>query len=99
MALDAAVVDALSARAAAGVARSTDRAEELSLRQSDGAAYDMRTLGGVLANSLIGMDERANVAGLNTAIRTPNTVEHYPMSAGFAAPGAPAGSAAAPAGK
>lgn len=92
MALDAAVVDQLTAAASRGILRQSDRADEASARQSDGAAFDMRLLGGVMANELIGENERANVGGLNTAIRTPSTIDHYALG------GAPAGGQGAQAG-
>ncbi len=44
--------------------------QERNARQSDGAGYDMRLLGGVLAGALLA----SNDAQLNAAVRTPSTL-------------------------
>lgn len=39
---------------------------------------DGRALGGALAGGLLRSDNSSEYANLNTAIRTPNTIEHVP---------------------
>ena len=41
-------------------------------RQADGAAFDQRLLGGVLAGALLA----SNIGQLNAAVRTPTTIDH-----------------------
>lgn len=45
-------------------------------RQRDGATYDQRVLGAVAAVELLVSDDPMQVAGLNTGMRTPTTVDH-----------------------
>lgn len=45
-------------------------------RQGDGAAFDMRLLNGALTNACLTADDPMTVAGLNTAVRTPTTIDH-----------------------
>jgi len=45
-------------------------------RQRDGATYDQRVLGAVSAVELLVTNDPMQVAGLNTAIRTPTTIDH-----------------------
>ncbi len=88
-------VQMLGAAAARGVLRQADHADNIGRESAQTFLYDQRLLSGVLADELIGSTERFNVEGLNTAIRTPSTIDHYALGAGPAAPGAPAGSAPA----
>ena len=45
-------------------------------RQSDASALDHRQYAGFVATQLFNSDDPMTVAGMNTAIRTPSTVEH-----------------------
>lgn len=45
-------------------------------RQRDGAAFDQRTLGAVAASELLVSNDAGDVARMNTAIRTPTTIDH-----------------------
>lgn len=44
-------------------------------RQSDGAAQDMRVVGGMIANSLLTSDDPAKFATLNAGVRVPTTLD------------------------
>lgn len=45
-------------------------------RQSDAAAFDMRVIGAVAAGELLVTNDPSEVARLNSAIRTPTTIDH-----------------------
>ncbi len=45
-------------------------------RQRDGATFDQRTLGAVAAAELLVSNDPGDVARMNTAIRTPSTIDH-----------------------
>jgi hypothetical protein len=61
-------------RVAASSARSMEHADGAMARQTDGAAYDMRALGAVIATELVQSAEPMGMAGLNAGIRTPLTI-------------------------
>jgi hypothetical protein len=44
-------------------------------RQADGAAFDMRLLGGALTNAIVSSDDPATFAGYNAAVRVPTTID------------------------
>lgn len=43
-------------------------------RQSDGAAQDMRVVGGMIASALLTSDDPSKFASLNAGVRTPTTL-------------------------
>lgn len=45
-------------------------------RQRDAAAFDMRVIGAVAAGELLVTNDPSEVARLNTAVRTPTTIDH-----------------------
>src|SRR5262245_16456630 len=96
MALDAAVVDQLSASAARSILRQTDHADEVSRQVAYGSAFDMRALGGALAGAMIGSDDPQAFARLNSGVRVPNTLDHYALGGGW---GGGAGANSGPPGK
>jgi hypothetical protein len=69
--MDQAVTDALAAAAARGVLAQTEDAAQAMARQRDGAAFDMRALGGAIARELVQADDPQTIAGLNTTSHVP----------------------------
>jgi len=65
-----------SADAAEAIARRRDDSQLATARQRDGAAYDMRMLGGFMTASLFASDDPERFAGLNSGVRIPTTVDH-----------------------
>lgn len=51
-------------------------AQGATARQTDGAAYDQRLLGGFIAGELMRSNDPESFAGLNTASRIPTTLDH-----------------------
>lgn len=68
--------EVLAADFAESVARRRDDTALATARQRDGAAFDMRALGGAIADQLIQADDPAQFAGMNAAVRIPTTVDH-----------------------
>jgi hypothetical protein len=65
-----------SADAAEAIARRRDDSQLATARQRDGAAYDMRMLGGFMTGSLFSSDDPERFAGLNAGVRVPTTIDH-----------------------
>lgn len=61
---------------AQAVARRRDDSDLAAARQRDGAAYDMRMLGGFMTGSLFSSDDPERFAGLNAGVRVPTTIDH-----------------------
>lgn len=55
--------------------RQAAHSEGATARQTDGAAYDMRMLGGFIGGELFRANDPESFAGLNTAIRVPSTID------------------------
>jgi hypothetical protein len=64
-----------AADAAEAIARRRDDSMLASARQRDGAAYDMRMLGGFMTASLFASDDPERFAGLNSGIRVPTSID------------------------
>lgn len=64
------------ADAAEAIARRRDDTQLAINRQRDGAAADMRVLGGVIAAELLTQNDPMGMAGMNAGIRVPTTVDH-----------------------
>ena len=45
-------------------------------RQRDGATFDQRVLGAVAASELLVSNDGMQIAGLNSGVRTPTTLDH-----------------------
>lgn len=60
---------------AQAVARRRDDSDLAAARQRDGAAYDMRMLGGFMTSALFASDDPERFAGLNTGARIPVTLD------------------------
>lgn len=45
-------------------------------RQTDGAAFDMRALGGVIANEILVSNDPMMFALMNAGVRVPTTISH-----------------------
>lgn len=65
-----------AADAAEAIARRRDDSQLATARQRDGAAYDMRMLGGFMTGSLFSSDDPERFAGLNAGVRVPTTIDH-----------------------
>lgn len=65
-----------AADAAESIARRRDNTQLALARQSDGAAQDMRVVGGLIASELLTSNDPMQMAGLNAGVRTPTTVDH-----------------------
>ena len=70
-----------AADAAESIARRRDDSQLATARQRDGAAFDMRMLGGFLASSLFSSDDPERFAGLNAGVRVPTTLDHPDIKA------------------
>lgn len=70
-----------TADAAEAIARRRDHTQLALQRQSDGAAQDMRAVGGMIAGELMSSNDPTQLAGLNAGVRIPTTVSH-PGNAG-----------------
>jgi hypothetical protein len=64
------------ADAAEAIARRRDDTHLAVARQRDGAAYDLRMLGGFMTASLFASDDPERFAGMNAGVRVPTTVDH-----------------------
>lgn len=73
---DGALLGLFMADAAEAIARRRDDINLATARQRDGAAYDMRALGGFIVAQLFTSDNAENFANLNTASRMPSTLDH-----------------------
>jgi hypothetical protein len=65
-----------AADAAESIARRRDNTQLALARQSDGAAQDMRVVGGLIAAELLAANDPMTMAGLNAGVRTPTTLDH-----------------------
>jgi hypothetical protein len=95
MALDPAVVDAYGGSLLRGFNRQQDLADQLGRDSYQLLMFDHRSLSAAIAREVAMAPNSQEVANLNTAIRTPSTVDHFALSGGFSPPGAPAGATAA----
>lgn len=48
-------------------------------RQADGAAQDMRVIGGMIGSALLTSDDPAKFASLNAGVRVPMTVPQFDL--------------------
>jgi len=74
--MDPTLAAMFSADAASALGRQRDDAQHAQARQRDGAAFDMRALGGFVLGELFSSNDPGQFAGLNTAIRVPSTIDH-----------------------
>ena len=74
--MDPLLAGQFSADTAMALARQRDDAQHAQARQRDGAAYDMRMLGGFITGELFRSDDPAQFAGLNAGVRVPTTLDH-----------------------
>jgi hypothetical protein len=95
MPMDPDMVNQLSINALRGVSRQSDQADQANRDSASLLLFDHRSLSAAVAREVAMAPNSQDVANLNTAIRTPNTIDHYALGAGPAAPGAPGGAAAA----
>lgn len=68
--------DIFSGDLAQAVSRRRDDSDLAIARQRDGAAYDMRMLGGFITSALFSSDDAERFAGLNAGVRIPTTLSH-----------------------
>ncbi len=70
------LLDLFSADAAEAIGRRRDDTSLAQSRQRDGAAQDMRVVGGLIADELLTSNDRTRFADTNAAVRIPTTVDH-----------------------
>ena len=58
------------------MARLQEHAIGATQRQTDGAGFDQRALGAVIANELVVSNDPMTMAGMNAAVRIPTTLTH-----------------------
>lgn len=61
---------------AEAIGRRRDSTQLAMERQRDGAAQDMRVIGGMIAKELLVSDSPDDMSRLNAAVRVPTTVDH-----------------------
>lgn len=69
------MMDAFEASMLQNFSRQAAHSEGATARQTDGAAYDMRSLGGFIAGEMHRSNDPEAFAGLNTASRIPTTLD------------------------
>lgn len=99
MALDPALVDQLSLNSLRGITRQSDLADQMGRDNASLLVFDQRSLSAAIAREVAMAPNSQDVMNQNTAARTPSTLDHYALSGGLSAPGAPAGAGAAVPGK
>lgn len=64
------------ADSAEAIGRRRDDTQLATARQRDGAAQDMRVIGGVITQELLTSDDAESAMGFNAAVRVPTTLDH-----------------------